>query len=366
MAYILHKIITTINRTFMNNKVNKYIVLHYTGNRQDAAKNNANYFKSTYRGASAQYFVDKTTVYQVVEDKDAAWAVGKNYGSNNLFGIVTNNNSINIEMCSDNGAIAEETFKNTVELTKTLMKKYNIPPSNVYRHFDVCSKKCPGWTGWVGTDESIWNRFKSEISNNNSSSMSSSSSSIPSSSTISRKYAVGQAVTYSSCYKSSVDGVDKAISCNPYKTGIITKVLTTNVNNPYLINNGTCWLNDGDIRSIGGTSQYTPNSSNTHYSKTQFIKDIQKAVGTKVNGIAGSETYRKCPTVSKLKNNKHAVVKPLQKYLNAQGYNCGDADGVAGIKFDSAAKAWAKSNGCTADGEFTRNGRSWKKILGLI
>ena len=45
------------------------------------------------------------------------------------------------------------------------------------------------------------------------------------------------------------------------------------------------------------------------------------------------------------------------------GYDCGTADGVAGLKFDSAAKAWAKANGCTADGEFTKGGKSWKTIL---
>lgn len=180
MAYTLCKNITTVNRTIMNNKANKYIVIHYTGNKTDTAKNNATYFKSVNRGASAHYFVDKTSVYQVVEDKDAAWSVGVNYGSNNLFNTVKNNNSINIEMCSNNGAIANETFNNTVQLTKTLMKKYNIPSSNVYRHYDVCSKQCPGWTGWVGSNVTLWNKFKSSISSKTTTSTIASSSSISS------------------------------------------------------------------------------------------------------------------------------------------------------------------------------------------
>lgn len=164
MAYKFYKNITTVNRTVMNNKQNKYIVIHYTGNKTDTAKANADYFKSVNRNASAHYFVDKTSVYQVVEDKDAAWAVGKNYGSGNLFAIVKNNNSLNIEMCSDCGAIAGETFDNAVELTKSLMKKYNIPSEHVYRHYDICSKLCPGWTGWVGNNTTLWNRFKSALS----------------------------------------------------------------------------------------------------------------------------------------------------------------------------------------------------------
>ena len=117
MSYTLVKNLTTVNYT-KGNSGRKYIVIHYTGNKTDSAKANSNYFKSINRGASAHYFVDKTTVYQVVDDNNMAWAVGRNYGSNNLFGKVTNANSISIEMCSTNGKIANETYKNTVELTK--------------------------------------------------------------------------------------------------------------------------------------------------------------------------------------------------------------------------------------------------------
>ena len=161
------KNLTSVNRNVGGNQ-KKYLVIHYTGNQTDTAKGNSNYFKSVYRGASAHYFVDKDSIYQVVEDNDRAWSVGRNYGKNNLFGTVTNNNSINIEMCSDNGAISEATFKNTVELTRYLMQKHGIPASRVVRHWDVCSKNCPGWNGWgaAGKDASIWNRFKNAIVGN--------------------------------------------------------------------------------------------------------------------------------------------------------------------------------------------------------
>ena len=43
------------------------------------------------------------------------------------------------------------------------MKKYGIPASRVVRHYDVCSKICPGWTGWVGDNETIWKKFKKEL-----------------------------------------------------------------------------------------------------------------------------------------------------------------------------------------------------------
>ncbi len=72
--------------------------------------------------------------------------------------------------------------------------------------------------------------------------------------------------------------------------------------------------------------------NNNSYSKRQFIKDVQIAIGAKADGIAGTETLSKTITVSKNKNNRHAVIRPLQKYLNSIGFNCGNADGVAGVK----------------------------------
>lgn len=101
------------------------------------------------------------------------------------------------------------------------------------------------------------------------------------------------------------------------------------------------------------------------YTKTQFIKDVQKAIGAKVDGIAGKETLLKTITVSKTKNNRHAVVKPIQKYLNALGFSCGIEDGIAGTKFDAAVKAYQKANGCVTDGEITAQKTTWKKLLGM-
>ena len=153
---------TAVNYT-KGNDGRKYIVIHYTGNKTDTAKANANYFKNVNRGASAHLFVDDSYVYEVVGLSDTAWAVGKNYGTDDLFGICTNRNSISIEMCSVNGKISDKTFQNTVCLTIKLMKKYNIPVSHVVRHYDVCKKQCPGWKGWIGSDQSIWKKFKNSL-----------------------------------------------------------------------------------------------------------------------------------------------------------------------------------------------------------
>lgn len=100
-------------------------------------------------------------------------------------------------------------------------------------------------------------------------------------------------------------------------------------------------------------------------SLTTFIKGVQKACGAKVDGIAGAETLSKTVTVSKTKNPRHAVVKPLQVYLNAIGYPCGSADGVFGTKTHNAVVAYQKDNDCVADGEVTAKNKTWKKLLGL-
>ena len=102
------------------------------------------------------------------------------------------------------------------------------------------------------------------------------------------------------------------------------------------------------------------------YSLKQFIKDVQKAIGAKVDGIAGPETLNKTVTVSSSKNRTHAVVEPVQNRLNSLGYTqVGKADGIAGAKFTSAVKAFQKANGCWVDGEITARNKTWRKLLGM-
>lgn len=101
------------------------------------------------------------------------------------------------------------------------------------------------------------------------------------------------------------------------------------------------------------------------YTHKNFVRDVQKAFGVTVDGVAGSKTLANTVTISKLKNNHHSAVKPIQKYLNSIGYNCGEPDGIAGSKFDYAIKVYQKDNGCVPDGELTKKGKTWKKLLKL-
>lgn len=149
--------ISKYNFSSRNGNSIKYIVLHYTGNKGDTAKNNSTYFGGGNRNASAHYFVDDNYIYQVVEDSNAAWSVGDGKGA---YGI-TNQNSISIEMCCDkNGNITEKTENNTIELVKSIQAKYNISNSNVVRHYDASRKTCPNWSN---NNWSRWTSFKNKL-----------------------------------------------------------------------------------------------------------------------------------------------------------------------------------------------------------
>lgn len=100
------------------------------------------------------------------------------------------------------------------------------------------------------------------------------------------------------------------------------------------------------------------------YTHKEFVKDVQKAIGEAVDGLAGAETLSKTPTISDQFNRTHAVVKPVQKWLKALGYDeVGEADGVAGTKFKIALAKFQAENGCTETGLAEAEGRTWRKML---
>lgn len=164
MSYILKKKLANKKNYGGTRKLSaiKYIVIHYTGNNGDHDESNANYFKEHIVKASAHYFVDSDSVTQSVPDGSIAWSVGgskysncKTTGGGKLYGKCTNSNSISVELCDDvkDGKVypSAQTIANALELTRKLMKKYNVPASNVIRHFDVNGKSCPAY--WCGTAE---------------------------------------------------------------------------------------------------------------------------------------------------------------------------------------------------------------------
>lgn len=166
-------ITTSINRPI------KYIVVHFTaGSSSKAGKAMATRNVFLNRSASADFAVDDETIVQINPDlkNKFCWAVGDGNGK---YG-VTNKNSISIEMCStlkpgtsvtasnhEGWSVSEAVQENTIKLIKILMQKFNIPISNVIRHYDASRKSCPGLIGW--NDNYIVNAVTGvRISKNNS------------------------------------------------------------------------------------------------------------------------------------------------------------------------------------------------------
>lgn len=141
----------------------KFIVIHYTGNYSVGANAMAHYryLQGATRYGSAQYYVDDKQIIQVIGDSRVAWSVGDNQGKGRYLNGCTNNNSLNIEMCVNADADLKKTYKNVLELTKNLMRKFNVPASNVCRHYDVSRKDCPhnfranNWAQWWEFKEQI-------------------------------------------------------------------------------------------------------------------------------------------------------------------------------------------------------------------
>lgn len=137
----------------------EYIVVHWTSNQNDTAKNNADYFARENVGASAHYFVDEDEVWASVPENCVAWHCGaKKY----YHPYCRNSNSIGVEMCltGKGYVIRRGTIENAVRLVRAIMQAYEIPLENVVRHYDVTHKYCPG--PFVDSP-SMWDDFKAAL-----------------------------------------------------------------------------------------------------------------------------------------------------------------------------------------------------------
>lgn len=179
----IHITYNPINKNIVRqDRAIKYIVIHYTAGGSSAkgnAMSNRNLFQNSNRPASADFCVDDETIVQVNPDplKYYCYAVGDGKGK---FGI-SNSNGISIEICStlkkgctpvaanhSGWYFTDKVITNAVQLTKKLMKDYNIPIERVVRHYDASGKLCPGIVGW--NDGPLYNEKDGKPMNKNNSS----------------------------------------------------------------------------------------------------------------------------------------------------------------------------------------------------
>ncbi|WP_252242930.1 N-acetylmuramoyl-L-alanine amidase [Clostridium sp. ZS2] len=139
----------------------KYIVIHSTGNSNDTAQNNHDYFAGGNRRSSADFFVDDKDIIQIIDsDNYYSWHCGDGHGT---YGI-NNSNSIGIEMCgTDSGNISDSTINNTIELVQYLMDRYSIDIDHVVRHYDASKKCCP--SQFSANNWARWYDFKDKLRN---------------------------------------------------------------------------------------------------------------------------------------------------------------------------------------------------------
>lgn len=137
----------------------EYIVIHYTSNQGDTAKNNADYFAREKVGASAHYFCDENEIWQSVKDTDTAWHCGaKTYRHPEC----RNANSIGVEICMNDkkGNVRQGSIATAAELVRYLMQRYGVPVDRVIRHYDVTGKYCPGP---MVDDPALWTAFQQSL-----------------------------------------------------------------------------------------------------------------------------------------------------------------------------------------------------------
>lgn len=176
--------------TRLSNRKIKYLVIHYTaGSKSTGGSALATRNVFINRPASADFIVDDNDIVQINPNLDNyyCWAVGdikkSSRNGGKLSGLASNKNAISIEICSTcnprtstsvaypnhkGWKFTDKSLANAIKIAKIIMKKYNIPISNVIRHYDVTGKQCPGIIGW--NDEPIYDLVTCKTTSENSTS----------------------------------------------------------------------------------------------------------------------------------------------------------------------------------------------------
>lgn len=148
----------------------RYICIHFTGNRGDTARNNADFFSrhgdGNTRNAGAHFFVDQNgDVIKSIAMKLTAWSVGgfvtDKDGAASYYLKCTNSNSVSIELCD---CATKDPSAKMVKATRELVAyiRKTCPNANtIIRHWDVSGKPCPG--RMTGVSNPKWINFKKAI-----------------------------------------------------------------------------------------------------------------------------------------------------------------------------------------------------------
>ena len=124
----------------------KYIVIHFTGNKGDTAKNNADFYATgNTREAGAHFFVDKKSeIWESVPMEYTAWAVGHFYtrekGAASYYKKCTNDNSVSIELCDCKKGVSWEQMLAVRQLVQYIQKRCPNAKT-IIRHWTSTAKR---------------------------------------------------------------------------------------------------------------------------------------------------------------------------------------------------------------------------------
>ena len=132
------------------------IFVHYTANPGTTAEQNRSYFENLgitgETSASAHFVIGfDGTIIQCIPLDEIGYAVKtRNY------------DSISIECCyqSEGGSFTQATYDSLIKLTAWLLKKYDLSPEDVLRHYDEGGKKCPLY---FVEHEGAWEDFRQDL-----------------------------------------------------------------------------------------------------------------------------------------------------------------------------------------------------------
>lgn len=336
----------------------KYIVIHDTGVKGQSAKDNANYFYSENRGASAHYFVDENDIYEVVSPNKKGWHIGDDRAgdSHDVGDLINNSNTIGIELCPElDGTFKPETLANGAWLTQKLMKENKVPAKNVVRHYDASGKNCPQflntdgkWTKWYSYHKQLTGQSVNPI--NTSPAKSATNHTVKAGDTLwglSKQYnaTVAQIKEWNKLKSDTINVGDK-----------LTLKATEPTNNPPMPvakpaqapvkNTSSKNTVELSIQAKVGVKQDGILGRN---SKFEIVKLAQRWIGVEADGAWGNTSYNRSKTARPKEDSLY--VYAIQAMLYAKGFKAGGTpDGKYGNNTVQAVKDFQKANGLLVDG----------------
>ncbi len=250
------------------------ICVHNTAN--DApAENEIKYMVSNNMEISFHVAVDDKEVVQGLPFDRNGWHAGDGGNGNG------NRKYLAVEICysKSGGDRFIQAEKNAAKWIAETLKNHNWTIANVKKHQDFSGKYCPHRTLDMG-----WQRFldmvQAELDQLNAANVQT-----PQPAQRNYAYKIGEHVVFSTCYRASIDPISAHLSAAQMSKnhGVITRIV--DAANPYLLDDGLCWVNDGDIRGL-----YTAPAPASKPEPQPQVSYYSRYTGSSVSIVDGLQT----------------------------------------------------------------------------